>query len=135
MRRIALRLLLCLMLVLNGTGYAVAATQMQIAHMAMSIAAEEAQATPPCHESASSEAGLKTVHSHADSTASQAGSDVPECCQSSKCSCDYCLQHLTAAMSVVAVAGHAPEAGAIAQPRVVNRVAPPLPHLLRPPIG
>lgn len=135
MRRIAFRLLLCLMLVLNGTGYAVAATQMQISHIAMSVLAEEAQAMPPCHESAPAETAFKAAHSHADSATSQAGSDLPECCQSSKCSCDYCLQHLTAAMSVVAVAGNAPEADAIAQPGVVNRVAPPLPHLLRPPIG
>jgi len=135
MRRIAFRLLLCLMLVLNGTGYAVAATQMQISHMAMSVVAEQAREMPACHESAPSEATLKTAHPHADSANSQAGSRIPDCCQSSKCSCDYCLQHLTAAMSVVAVAGHTPDGGAIAQPRVVNRVAPPLPNLLRPPIG
>jgi len=128
MRHLAFRLLLCLMLVLNGTGYAVAATQMDLAHMAVALAAQEAESNPPCHEMATESASHMTQATH------QAGSDVPPCCQSSKCSCDYCLQHLTAAMSVIAVPADAPQSADIAQPRVAHRVAPPLPNLLRPPI-
>ena len=129
MRRLAFRLLLCLMLVLNGTGYAVAATQMELAQVATALAVHEVESMPPCHEMAAPEAAP-----HMAQAIDQAGSDVPPCCQSSKCSCDYCLQHLTAAISVIAVPAAAPSGADIAQPSVVHRVAPPLPNLLRPPI-
>ncbi|MDR0182177.1 CopL family metal-binding regulatory protein [Lysobacter arvi] len=128
MRRIAFRLLLCLMLVLNGTGYAVAATQMNVAHVAAAVAALEAESKAPCHESAQA---ASAAHPH-DADASTAG--APSCCQSSQCSCD-CLQHATGAMSVLAMPAQAPPGGSIAQPGLVNRIAPPLPNLLRPPIA
>jgi len=134
MRRIAFRLLLCLMLVLNGTGYAVAATQMHMAHMAMALAAHDVESVPPCHEAAPAETAAMTLHSHADAVHDQADAGVPSCCQSSLCNCD-CLQHATAAMPIVAVSANAPPGADIAQPRVVNRIAPPLPNLLRPPIA
>ena len=89
---------------------------------------------PPCHESTPSQ-NLPATHAHVDAAADQAGSDLPECCQSSKCGCDYCLQHLTAAILGIAMEATAPPVGAIGQPGAVNRVAPPLPNLLRPPIG
>jgi hypothetical protein len=38
-------------------------------------------------------------------------------------------------MSVVALPAEAPAGAGIAQLRVADRVAPPLPNLLRPPIG
>ena len=134
MRRIAFRLLLCLMLVLNGMGYAVAGTQMNMTHVAMAVAAYEAANNPPCHEAAPVEPVAGMAHSHDAQMADASDPGVPSCCQSSQCNCD-CLQHATAAMSVVAVPADAPAGADIAQPRVVNRIAPPLPNLLRPPIA
>jgi len=135
MRRIVFRLLLCLMLVLNGTGYAVAATQMHVTHMAMALAAHEAESVPPCHEAAAQEMASESVRSHGHDMAGTADSKTPPCCQSSQCSCDYCLQHATAAVAVEANVGDALPGGTIAQPRVAHRIAPPLPDPLRPPIG
>lgn len=135
MRRIVFRLLLCLMLVLNGTGYAVAATQMHMAHMAMALAAHEAESVPPCHEAAAQEMASESVRSHGNDVAGTGDSKTPPCCQSSQCSCDYCLQHATAALAVVALLSDTLPGGTIAQPRVAHRIAPPLPDPLRPPIG
>ncbi|BDU16392.1 CopL family metal-binding regulatory protein [Lysobacter auxotrophicus] len=134
MRAIAFRLLLCLMLVLNGTGYAVAATQMNVAHVAMALAAQEAANNPPCHEEAPAQDAAKTAHSHAGLAADPSNPAAPSCCQSSHCNCD-CLQHATAAMSVLAVATPVPPDADIAQPGVVSPIAPALPNLLRPPIA
>ena len=134
MRRIVLRLLLCLMVVLNGTGYAVAATQMHLAHVANAVATQEADAVPPCHEAAASKNAATSAYSHAADPARQADPGVPSCCQSSLCNCD-CLQHATAAMAVIALPAGAPIGAGIAQPRVVDRLAPALPNLLRPPIA
>jgi len=133
MRVIAFRLLLCLMLVLNGTGYAVAATQMNVAHVAMALAAREAATNPPCHDESPAEIAAKTAHSHAGHDADPSAPAAPSCCQSSQCNCD-CLQHATAAMSLIALPAAAPPGADIAQPGVVNRIAPALPNLLRPPI-
>jgi len=134
MFRIALRLLLGLLLVLNGTGYAAAATQMQMAHIAMALTAHEAASNPPCHDAAPRGTTATSMHSHGDTANDKDGAGVPSCCQSSLCSCD-CLQHATAAMGVVVIAADAPPAADIAQLGVVHRVAPPLPNLLRPPIA
>lgn len=134
MRRIVLRLLLCLVVVLNGTGYAVAATQMHMAHLAMVPAAQQADSASPCHEAAAPETAGITVHSHDAGVSGDDGPAAPSCCKSSLCNCD-CLQHATAAMSVVALPAEAPAGAGIAQLRVADRVAPPLPNLLRPPIG
>ena len=133
MRRLAVRLLLCVLLVLNGTGYAVAATDMHVAHLAMAMAMHEAEAASPCHDAETPDNTGVTQHSHADCDTGQAGSAAPDCCQSSQCVCD-CLQHATAAMAVVALPAGPPPGGEIAQPGVADRRAPPLPNLLRPPI-
>ncbi|WP_216957916.1 MULTISPECIES: CopL family metal-binding regulatory protein [unclassified Lysobacter] len=134
MSHLVLRALLCLMLVLNGTGYTAAATQMGLAHLAMSAPGEQA-ATPPCHGESSHDE-VAAMHAHADDDCATAGMDdgAPDCCQSSHCNCD-CLQHATAAIAIFSVPAGLPPERHRAQPRQIDRPSPPLPHLLRPPIG
>jgi hypothetical protein len=134
MRRIAFRLLLCVLLVLNGTGYAVAATQMHLVHMAMAAAAHESASTPPCHDAAPPENMAMAKHLHPEAANGEADPGVPSCCQSSLCSCD-CLQHATAAMPAIVIPPGAPPGADIAQAGVAPRVSPTLPNLLRPPIA
>src|SRR5688572_19055413 len=98
-----LRLLLCVTLVLNGSGYALAATQMQLTHMA--TAEQEHQpievvheAGAPCHsqEPAGKEAGPAMSHDPVQSGSSESQHGSPDDCQA-LCSCD-CLQHASLAM-------------------------------------
>lgn len=135
MSRVALRLLLSLMLVLNGTGYAAAATQMGLSHLAMD--AHGRHSAQPRHDAAPHGDRAAAMHAHAassDCTMSATVPAEPECCQSSQCNCD-CLQHATAALAVLFVPTSLPPQRHLAQPRVLDRVPPLLPHLLRPPIG
>lgn len=134
-----LRLLLCMTLVLNGSGYAVAATQMQLTHMATAeqvhrLATEVAhEAQAPCHSQVPDEKEAAPAMSHdaVQSPASQHGS--PDDCQT-LCSCD-CLQHASLAM----VDPMPPASGRLNAPSTrripVGHAAPALANLIRPPIG
>lgn len=139
-----LRLLLCVILILNGSGAAFAATGMELAHRAGAGAhgavasthtnmADEASTGEqrPCHGSAPGPDPEPTqpASKHAVSDDRPADGD---CCPSSHCAC---LQHLTATMpqfvirpAVIAKA---------ASDRAISRAhtAPPILHLIRPPIG
>ena len=134
MSHLVLRLLLCLLLVLNGTGYASAATQMSLAHIAMQAHADHR--APPCHDAAPHDEVASSLHAHADEDCAMSGSSAatPDCCQSSRCNCD-CLQHATPALAIVSISPGPPPGGALAPLRKVDRVSPLLPHLLRPPIA
>lgn len=137
MPRIVLRLLLCLSLVLNGSGYVVAATQMEMAHWAMEARAI-AQAQPPCH-AANDVAIEQAMPSHqgmatgVDTPVDPHGT-TPDCCQSALCTCD-CLQHATAASTVAAIASGMPPARYTASPGDTRPLAPPFHAPLRPPIA
>ncbi len=139
---ILLRVLLSLSLIFNGSGVVLAGSH---AHpedaAAVQTAAETAErpaaAQPPCHE-----------HHQADTSASSNAIDEPaevlqalaiddastDCCQSGSCRCG-CVHHSSfgfAGQSLRAVAIEHPVLTAV----VWNRyAAPPLPHLIRPPIG
>lgn len=142
LRAFLLRALLCLSLVLNGSGYAVASTQMQLMHVAATQAAlaAAAPAAPPCHEQLHEGSAVPSMHVMADMASSTACDDGhgsqagPDCCQSSQCACD-CLQYATATLADVpalpAVIEHAAEIG----PLSPSHVAPALANPIRPPIG
>lgn len=143
-----LRVLLCVTLALNGSGYAVAATDMEVSHLS-SLAATDAMHDPmgptsvlpsgkqmPCHEAG------KAVTKHAGNTAAglidtrdsdATPAEEPECCAShGGCAC---LQHLTATVPELeirtAMVGHFTSHSTMS----TAHAAPPLPHLIRPPIG
>src|SRR5688572_15872694 len=93
-----LRLLLCMTLALNGSGYAVAATQMQLTHMTAAeqehrLATEVAHDAPaPCHSQVPADKEAAPAMSHdAVQSGSPASHGSPDDCQM-LCSCD-CLQH------------------------------------------
>ena len=134
MSRVVLRLLLSLMLVLNGTGYAAAATKMGVMHLAMQ--AHGKHTAPPCHETAPHEHMAAAMHAHADTDCamSAAAPAEPGCCQSSQCNCD-CLQHATDVLVVLFIPASLPPQRHLAQPPAFDRAPPLLPHLLRPPIA
>ncbi len=140
MSRIVLRLLLCLSLVLNGTGYVMAATQMQLAHGALAAPAVMTPTASPCHDEGASNLGPGPhgAMSHAaagtdDIPPPAAHGDEPGCCQSSLCTCD-CLQHATAAITSVATPAAVRPGRYTASPRETRPPAPVLHALLRPPI-
>lgn len=152
---VLLRVVLSLVLILNGSGYAVAATGMELAHLSRAMdgtAAAGAHAHDgaamashsgdrmPCHEAPAVASAPHAEHSppvahdahgsgHGDTQA-----QGPDCCTTTHCGC-ACLQHLTATVPVfpmgpalvVHLASHRTMASAHA--------APLLPHLIRPPIG
>ena len=136
-----LRLLLCMTLVLNGSGYAVAATQMQLTHMATAeqehrlVTMAEHDAPVPCHskEPAGKESApaMSPDAVHSGASASQHGS--PDNCQA-VCSCD-CLQHASLAMMDLMPPAserlNAPSTRRIP----AGHAAPALANLIRPPIG
>lgn len=135
-----LRLLLCMTLVLNGSGYAVAATQMQMTHMATAEqehrlateVADEAQA--PCHSQVPDEKEAAPAMSHdAVQSGSPASHGSPDDCQM-LCSCD-CLQHASLAMTDP-MPPASEQLNALSTRRIpAGHAAPALANLIRPPIG
>lgn len=140
---IALRLLLCLGLILNGSGYAFAATQKQLTHVAMAqthashhaAAAADGMSASPCHSQ--DEAGAMAAD-HASHQASHQDpgkhGQAPDCCQSSQCVCD-CLQHASLAIvglpAPPSLAARAPSL----HPLRAGHAAPTLANPIRPPIA
>lgn len=133
MPRILLRLLLCISVILNGSGYAVAATQMELAQRAAHAA--ETASVPPCHEGADAAA---VPASDGMTTPSKATPDPhgegTDCCQSALCSCD-CLQHATVAIAVAVIPSGLQPARYTASPRETRPAARPFHVPLRPPIA
>ncbi|UNK49779.1 CopL family metal-binding regulatory protein [Lysobacter sp. S4-A87] len=142
LRAFLLRALLCLSLVLNGSGYAVASTQMQLTHMAATQAslAAAAQVAPPCHTQVDEGTAVATGHVMGDMASSAACDDrhgsqaSPDCCQSSHCACD-CLQYATATLADVPALPAVIERAAEIRALSPSHVAPALANPIRPPIG
>ena len=134
-----LRVLLCASLVINGSGYAVAAVQMQMHHADGLTAQPAATVTvapeQPCHQGSAADVVTSIQGLAVEPIEILAGSDTSDagCCDSGVCSCD-CAHHgqatLSAYASVAALATHADAAGIPG----AGHAAPALPHLIRPPI-
>ncbi len=143
LRAFLLRALLCLSLVLNGSGYAVASTQMQLMHVAATQAslAAAAQDAPPCHEQRDERSAAPALHVMADMASSAVACDdshgsqaTPDCCQSSQCACD-CLQYATATLADVPALPAVIERAAELRAPSFSHVAPALANPIRPPIA
>lgn len=124
-RAIVLRLLLCLVLVANGTTAAFANVRMA---MMDSAAATQQDDAPPCHDMQADDAA--TIEHDAPSIP---GSHE-DCCGSA-CLCD-CVAHATAFFLAVDALALTTRAAAppVSAPQE-SRAAPALPHPIRPPIG
>jgi hypothetical protein len=139
-----LRVLLSVVLIFNGSGYAYAATQM---HMDNATAASDvadhgtaAHDAPPCHAGVSGHmahdgmADPDTAPSQKDGFAGHDGHESSNCCQTDQCDC-VCAQHVPATSlafwlrSPVLIRGRAPAY------QLDQHLSPVLPHLQRPPIG
>lgn len=134
-----LRLLLCVTLALNGSGYAVAATQMQLTHIATAeqehrFATEVVHGAPtPCHTQAPAGKATASAMSHETGQSGSAASEHPDNCHT-LCSCD-CLQH--ASLAMLDPMPPTPERLNAPSTRRIpaGHAAPALANLIRPPIG
>lgn len=135
---VLLRLLLCVGLILNGSAYAVASTQMQLSHMTAAIEAA-AMTHTSCHDGISM-AGMD--HERMSASAEHRGHDrghapdasQPDCCKSPTCDCS-CLQPAPATAIAFAFGGAHIGHSLIARPMPVDHDAPALPYPIRPPIA
>jgi hypothetical protein len=145
-----LRVLLCLGLVFNGSGYAFASGHLEttghaaVKHAALKHADRTAEKSsthpatqPPCHD----EDGTAATQppSHAPAAILAANTQDPDhsgvdCCQSGSCRC-VCVHGSVALMPPPASGAFAPMHDAAMQTLVTGAPAPALPHLIRPPIG
>lgn len=136
LRAIALRLLLCLTLILNGSGYAVASTQMHLSHLANTAQPAPVAIKAPCHEMVM-ETAKAAVDDGAmpDDCARKANvSHSQDCCQSSHCNCE-CLQHVSTATAFTDMVAGIPVRAEVAQTLNHDHVQPRLRSPLRPPIA
>lgn len=141
-----LRALLSLVLILNGSGSAMAATGMELGHLSGHAPAGEtamahAEPEPPCHESGTSpmaHAGpVNPVATEAPPIAHGTpggAAPEPDCCTASHCG-GACLQHLTATVPVVSTGPVLVVRAASPRATAGAHAAPPLPNPIRPPIG
>ena len=139
-----LRIVLCLSLVLNGSGIAFASGHAGMDGHAMAGAGSEGQTDQPCHEDGTPDPAA--LMSHADHVP-VAGGDVPlpdnthtpghaekDCCDIGTCRC-ACMHGTVAAVAMLARVPVAAIRGTAVRPLVPAHPAPALPHLIRPPIG
>jgi len=135
-----LRVLLSVVLILNGSGYAYAAAQMPMSGAAVGsvndrdmrdhdAAVDEAS---PCHQAMGGERADPAPP--ADGLAGHAGHDGANCCQSDQCDC-VCAQHVPATSLAFWLRPPVRVSSRVPAYRPVQHLSPALPHLQRPPIG
>ncbi|RNF86322.1 hypothetical protein EER27_02575 [Lysobacter psychrotolerans] len=147
-----LRVLLCLVLALNGATSAVAATHMQLGHIGHSgsqataadavdapiVAAAQASVEDmPCHQDQHEPARAASDGPAADdatTTGSTPSSSTTDCCGSDTCTC-ACMHAAQAALPITTVAASVIDHSQTAHWLPTAHAAPALPHLIRPPIG
>ena len=137
---ILLRVLLCLALVFNVASTAVASVHAMQMDMHGGTEPMRATASPgiaddgssmPCHHGAHATSG------HGDGSPgnkASKGGPVPDCCKSDACDC-ACIGHACAMVAAVSLHGPMKAIAVRAWSMVPAHPAPPLPHLIRPPIG
>lgn len=139
---ILLRVLLSVVLIFNGSGYAYAATQMHMSgvsaasHMTdrdvadLSAAAHDA---PPCHEAMGDMADPDPAPP-ADGLAGHDGHDGSNCCQTDQCDC-VCAQHVPATPLAFWLRAPVLVRSRVPAYRPAQHLSPVLSNLQRPPIG
>lgn len=140
---ILLRVLLAVGLILNGSGYAVASTPMQMDHAAQtsatltSVVNSSAAAEPPCAEHHASmgsmSAKAQVAEIAADATLGESGHPSPDCCKAGACRC-ACVHQCQAAVFAVVLQLPVIEKISNVRPMTSGYESPAVPHLIRPPI-
>jgi len=133
---LVLRIALCLALVLNGSGYAFAATAMQLEHAAHNETTVSAPAAEmaPCHDAVDASASVGHSMDPVPAAHHATAVDSPDCCDGPHCQ-SGCAQSLIATLSENPRRG-VPVAHAVEVRAMQTRhAAPPLPNPIRPPIG
>lgn len=129
-----LRVLLSIILVLNGPGYAVAATQMAQANVAQDASpVAKREVARPCHEHdmAAMQADAPVA---IDVGAAKPGHPAPDCCKSGKC---VCASTQPASLTLAALSLRETEIDrTINLPTLlIGHISPLLAHPIRPPIS
>lgn len=138
-----LRVLLALALMANGTSSVFAATRMQVESFGARIAvvdgtqSDASTAAAPCDEHAGMDAlamDPSAMTPHMGGDAPDSGGESGDCCKAAQCVC-ACVLHAVAGMANVHVMEPLIDRDTTAQVLGTGHAAPPLPHLIRPPIG
>lgn len=130
---ISLRVLLGLVLILNGIGNAVASVRMT--HAGAVEMTAPAGAGMDCHGHDEGQADANPANgASAALTADEPSDPDPNCCESGACQC-ACVHHVQAAMSLPGPIDAVATQARAALPPKGGHSAPALPHLIRPPIG
>ena len=143
---ILLRVLLSVVLIFNGSGYAYAATQMHmtatpVASDVMSDVSDHRGVTehgaathdaPPCHGAMGDD--MADPAPPADELAGHGGHDSSNCCQTDQCDC-VCAQHGPATSLAFWLRSPTPVRSRVPAYRPAQHPSPALSHLQRPPIG
>lgn len=143
-RSVLLRLLLSIVLLLNGTATAVASVSMHMNHVeksaatsqVTSIASPDGQDKMPCHDANEAKVA-KAAHPDAGEHmhgSPDTGTPSPDCCESGACRC-ACIHHAQAAVGAAVVSVGLVEHTDSVRPMFSVHASPALPHLIRPPIG
>lgn len=140
---VLLRLLLVVVLVLNGTGTAAASVTMPAgmagsAPTEIAVAPETAgaQAEMPCHEMAAEAVSpdMAATQASAHHPSDDGQPAAPDCCKTGACHC-ACMQAAQAALPAMPAFGFVPPHSDVPHPMYLGHAEPALPHLVRPPIG
>lgn len=143
---VLLRMVLIVVLVLNGAGTAAASVTMMRGAMPehASTAAPAAQkpsalqAALPCHDMAKmavTAASPDTAAQAPDHAAHAKGKPAaPDCCKSGTCQC-ACMQAAHAALAAMPAFALVSPHSDVSHPMPAGHADPALPHLVRPPIG
>jgi len=136
---VLLRVVLCISLLLNGAGAAVAATRMPMVHATTATTATPSRDTTPayCHDAP----GMGSLAAQHAIAASDNGTDTatsphgtPDCCKASRCDCS-CVQHAQVAITAMRMDVSAMGRRAGVRPMTTGHTPPVQAQLIRPPIG
>ena len=139
---VLLRVLLSISLILNGSGYAMAATHMQMGHGDTAASAPKQAsdsvfaAELPCQQHHSGVSGpvAQLPDTTSDSATVKSEHPSPDCCKSGACRC-ACVHQVQVAIPMGSLDGGVIEHAGVMQLLKQGHTAPALPHLIRPPIG
>jgi hypothetical protein len=137
-----LRVLLSVVLIFNGSGYAYAATQMHTTatpvasdlsdHQGVTGHSAATHDAPPCHGAMGD--GMAEPAPPAEELAGHDGHDGANCCQTDQCDC-VCGQHVPATSLAFWLRSPALVRSHVPAYRPGQHLSPALSHLQRPPIG
>lgn len=133
-----LRVLLSVVLIFNGSGYAYAATQMHMANAPIASDSVDQGGTAhdaaPCHGAMGDMAGQDPVPPTGGLAGHGSDHDGSNCCQTDQCDC-VCAQHVPATSLAFWLRSPSMVRSHVPAYRPAQHLSPALSHLQRPPIG